>query len=131
MRNQTRDYRGLNDEIFNMENRFRMLSDDKARGEHEARARLEKGCHEIGEAKRTLEELKFVLAEKTKLNCGLIDELNRAKRCLDEKCVESSRIKEESHAKGDQVSEEHHRLSVLQNDIDQVKNHRAEMFQEI
>ena len=108
-----------------------MLSDDKVRGEHEARVRLEKGCHEIGEAKRTLEELKFVLAEKKKLNCGLIDELNRAKRFLDEKCVESSRTKEESLAKSDLVSEEHHRLSVLQNDIDQVKNHRAKMYQEI
>jgi hypothetical protein len=66
-----------------------MLSDDKARGEHEARVRLDRGCDEIAETRRTLEELKFVIGEKTKLGCGLNDELNRAKRTLDEKCYES------------------------------------------
>lgn len=95
-----------------------MLSDDKARGEHEARVRLDRGCDEIGEARRTLEELKFVIADKTKLGCGLIDELNRARRVLDEKCIESSRLKEESIAKGDLVADDHSRLTVLQNDID-------------
>ena len=40
-------------------------------------------------------------------------------------------MKEESILKGDIVSEDHSRLSVLQNDIDQVKNHIAEMFKEI
>lgn len=84
-----------------------MLSDDKARGEHEARVRLDRGCDEIGESRRTLEELKFVLVEKTKLGCGLIDELNRAKRLLDEKCYESARLKEEAIAKGGLVSDEH------------------------
>ena len=63
-----------------MENRYRMLSDDKARGEHEARLRLDRACDEITDARRTLEELKFLCAEKTKLGCGLADELQRAKR---------------------------------------------------
>ena len=29
MKGQDRDYRGLNDEIINMENRYKILSDDK------------------------------------------------------------------------------------------------------
>ena len=29
MKNQDRDYRGVNDEIINSENRYKMLSDDK------------------------------------------------------------------------------------------------------
>jgi len=84
-----------------MENRYRMLSDDKARGEHEARLRLDRGCDEIADARRTLEELKFLIAEKTKVGCNLMDELTRAKRILDEKAYESARIKEEAHAKAD------------------------------
>lgn len=108
-----------------------MLSDDKARGEHEARVRLDRGCDEIAEARRTLEELKFVCADKTKLGCGLIDELNRARRILDEKCFESSRLREESVAKGDQVADDHSRLQVLLQDVDQVKKHRAELWREM
>lgn len=44
-----------------MENRYRMLSDDKARSEQEARLRLDRGCDEIADARRTLEELKFLI----------------------------------------------------------------------
>ena len=29
LKNQERDYRGVNDEILNMENRYKILSDDK------------------------------------------------------------------------------------------------------
>ena len=29
MKNQDRDYRGVNDEIINSENRYKMLSDDR------------------------------------------------------------------------------------------------------
>jgi len=47
LRNQDRDYRGVNDEIFAMENRIRMLSDDKARSEHENRERLNRNSDEI------------------------------------------------------------------------------------
>ena len=113
LRSQTRDYRGINDEIFNMENRYRMLSDDKARGEHEARLRLDRGCDEIADARRTLEELKFLIAEKTKLGCGLVDELTRAKRALDEKCYEAAKLKEEALAKGNMVADDHARLGAL------------------
>ena len=84
-----------------MENRFRLLSDDKARSEHEARVRLDRGCDEISDARRTLEELKFMIADKTKIQCGLSDELARSKRTLDEKCYEVHRLKEELAVKGD------------------------------
>ncbi len=49
-----------------MENRYRMLSDDKARSEHENRLRLDRAVDEIQNARRQLEELKYLLAEKSK-----------------------------------------------------------------
>ena len=42
LRNQCRDYRGVNDEIFNMENRYRITSDEKAHGEHDARCQIDR-----------------------------------------------------------------------------------------
>lgn len=64
LRNQDRDYRGVNDEIFAMENRYRMLSDDKARAEHENRERLNRAADEIQDARKQLEDLKFLLSDK-------------------------------------------------------------------
>lgn len=64
LRNQDRDYRGVNDEIFAMENRVRMLADDKARAEHENRDRLNRNADEIQDARRQLEDLKFLLSDK-------------------------------------------------------------------
>lgn len=64
LRNQDRDYRGVNDEIFAMENRYRMLSDDKARAEHENRARLDRGADELADARKQLEDLRYLLSEK-------------------------------------------------------------------
>ena len=64
LRNQDRDYRGVNDEIFAMENRVRMLADDKARSEHENRERLNHNSDEISDARRQLEDLKFLLSDK-------------------------------------------------------------------
>jgi chromosome segregation ATPase len=104
-----------------MENRYRMLSDDKARGEHEARLRLDRGCDEIGEARRALEELKFLIAEKTKIGCNLMDELQRSKRCIDDKTYDASRIKEELVAKCDLVQNDQKALSAICNDIDSQK----------
>lgn len=54
----------MNDEIFAMENRYRMLCDDKARGEHENRERLNRTSDEISDARRQLEDLKFLLSDK-------------------------------------------------------------------
>ena len=64
LRNQDRDYRGVNDEIFAMETRVRMLADDKARSEHENRERLNRNADEISDARRQLEDLKFLLSDK-------------------------------------------------------------------
>lgn len=61
LRNQDRDYRGVNNEILAMEGRYRMLADDKARAEHEHRDRLNIAGDEIGMARKNLEELKFLL----------------------------------------------------------------------
>lgn len=47
-----------------MENRLRMLTDDKARGEHESRERLNRNADEISDARRQLEDLKFLLSDK-------------------------------------------------------------------
>ena len=47
-----------------MENRIRMLSDDKARSEHESRDRLNRNADEIADARRQLEDLKFLLSDK-------------------------------------------------------------------
>jgi len=101
LRNQDRDYRGVNDEIFAMENRVRMLADDKARSEHENRERLNRNADEISDARRQLEDLKFLLSDKTKQNLDLNDELARSKRMLDEKYFEAGRLREEAVAKGD------------------------------
>ena len=54
----------MNDEIFAMENRYRMLSDDKARAEHENRERLNRAADEISDARKQLEDLKFLLSDK-------------------------------------------------------------------
>ena len=80
LRSKSRDYRGINDEIYKMENRYRMMHDDKARGEHEARTRLDKTCDEITEARRVLDDLKYQIQEKTKLNACLSDDIVRTRQ---------------------------------------------------
>lgn len=82
-----------------------MLSDDKARSEHDNRLKLDRAVDEIQEARRALEELKYHLSEKSKQNCDLVDEMNRCKRILDEKFYEAGRLRDESIVKGDQVTE--------------------------
>ena len=64
LRNQDRDYRGVSDEIYAMENRYRMLQDDKARSDHENRERLNRNSDEISDARKQLEDLKFLLSDK-------------------------------------------------------------------
>ena len=78
-----------------------MLSDDKARSEHENRLRLDRAVDEIQDARRQLEELKYLLSEKSKQHCDLSDEINRSKRVLDEKFFEAGRLRDESIVKGD------------------------------
>ena len=49
LKNQERDYRGVNDEIFSMENRYKLLSEEKVRSEMEGRARLDRGMDDIAD----------------------------------------------------------------------------------
>ena len=84
-----------------MENRYRMLSDDKARAEHENRAKLDRANDEIGESRRQLDDLKYMLQEKTRQQMDLNDEQARNKRLLDEKSLEAGRLRDEACSKGD------------------------------
>lgn len=108
-----------------------MLSDDKARSEHENRLRLDRASDEIADARRQLEELKFLLQEKSKQNGDLSDEMNRSKRLLDEKYFESCRLRDEAVAKGDQVCDLRQQLANVEHEIETVKVQRAELWREI
>ena len=66
-----------------MENRYRLLSDDKARVEHEGRSRLDHSLCDNAEAWRQLEDLKHLLNEKCKQHMNFTDEHQRSKRLLD------------------------------------------------
>jgi len=59
------------------------------------------------------------------------DELQRAKRLLDEKYFEAGRLRDESVAKGDQVADFRAQAADLNREIECVKNQRAEMWREI
>lgn len=131
MRNQDRDYRGVNDEIFAMENRLRMLHDDKARSEHDNRERLNRNADEISDARKQLEDLKFLLSDKTKQNLDLNDELSRSKRLLDEKYFEAGRLRDEAVNKGDQNADARAQLQDVEREIESVKVQRADMWREI
>lgn len=66
LKNQERDYRGVNDEIFSMENRYKLLSEEKVRSEMEGRARLDRGMDEIADCRKQAEDLKYMMSEKTR-----------------------------------------------------------------
>jgi hypothetical protein len=85
LKNQERDYRGVNDDIFSMENRYKLLTEEKVRSEMEGRQRLDRGMDEIAECRKQIEDLKYMLSEKARQNMELQDELGRSKRVLDEK----------------------------------------------
>eukprot|EP00352_Strombidinopsis_acuminata_P005491 CAMPEP_0176364202 /NCGR_PEP_ID=MMETSP0126-20121128/19626_1 /TAXON_ID=141414 ORGANISM="Strombidinopsis acuminatum, Strain SPMC142" /NCGR_SAMPLE_ID=MMETSP0126 /ASSEMBLY_ACC=CAM_ASM_000229 /LENGTH=90 /DNA_ID=CAMNT_0017720751 /DNA_START=28 /DNA_END=300 /DNA_ORIENTATION=- len=61
LKNQERDYRGVSDDIFNMENRYKMLADERSRSEVENRARLDRGMDEVADNRKQLEDLKYLL----------------------------------------------------------------------
>jgi predicted nucleic acid-binding Zn-ribbon protein len=131
LRNQERDYRGVNDDIFSMNNRYKLLSEEKVRSEMEGRNRLDRGTDEIAECRKQVEDLKYMLSEKSRQNMELQDELARAKRVLDEKFFEAGKNRDESNAKGDQVVDLRAQVAELERDIDLVKSQRADMFREI
>lgn len=131
LKNQERDYRGVNDEIFSMDNRYKLLSEEKVRSEMEGRARLDRGMDEIADCRKQVEDLKYMLSDKSRQNMELQDELMRSKRVLDEKFFESGKLRDESNAKGDQVVDLRAQVAELERDIDLVKAQRADMFREI
>lgn len=114
-----------------MDQRYRMLADDKARAEHEHRNRLNHSADEIAEARKQLEDLKFMLADKSRANVELTEEAARAKRLLDEKYFEAGRLRDESVAKGDLCADLRAQVGQVERDIEAVKVQRAEMFREI
>lgn len=121
----------MNDEIFSMENRYRMLSDDKARSEHENRNRLDRASDEIADARKQLDDLKYLLQEKSRQNMDLNEEQARCKKVLDEKYFEAGRLRDEAVAKGNQVADLRQQQSNLEREIESVKVQRAEMWREI
>ena len=52
LKNQQRDYVGVNDEIFSMDNRFKLLSEEKVRSEMEGRSKLDRGLDEIADYRK-------------------------------------------------------------------------------
>jgi chromosome segregation ATPase len=114
-----------------MENRYKLLSEEKVRSEMEGRNRLDRGMDEIAECRKQIEDLKYMLSEKSRQNMELQDELARSKRVLDEKFFEAGKNRDESNAKGDQVVDLRSQVAELERDIDLVKSQRADMFREI
>ncbi len=108
-----------------------MLSDDKARSEHENRARLDQAADEIADSRKQLEDLKYMLNEKCRENCDLTNEAGRLKGLLDEKYHEAGRLREESNSKSAQVHDLREQSQALNREIEAVKVQRAEMFREI
>jgi hypothetical protein len=52
LKNQDRDYKGVNDDIINTENRYKMTSDDKVRADMEHRSRLDRDMDEISDMRK-------------------------------------------------------------------------------
>jgi len=49
-----------------MENRYKLLSEEKVRSEMEGRARLDRGMDDIADARKQVEDLKYMLSEKSR-----------------------------------------------------------------
>jgi len=105
-----------------MENRYKLLSEEKVRSEMEGRNRLDRGMDEIAECRKQIEDLKYMLSEKSRSNMELQDELGRSKRVLDEKFFEAGKTRDESNAKGDQVVDLRSQVAEMERDIDLVKS---------
>ena len=114
-----------------MENRYRMLSDDKCRAENENRNRLDRGADEIADARKQLDDLKYLLQEKSRQNVDLSEEQARCKKILDEKYFEAGRLRDEAVSKETQVADLRQQQANLEREIESVKVQRAEMWREI
>jgi hypothetical protein len=49
-----------------MENRHKLLTEEKVRSEMEGRARLDRGMDEIAESRKQIEDLKYMMSEKSR-----------------------------------------------------------------
>ena len=131
LKNQDRDYKGCNDEIINMENRYKIMSDDKVRSDMENRARLDRDMDEVADLRKQIDDLKYLLTEKQKQNMDLQDELVRSKRVLEEKHYETSRLNDESAKKADHNLDMRDKLVDLEKELDMLKAQRADNWREI
>ena len=52
LKNQDRDTRAVHDEIISTENKYKMVSDDKVRGDLENRARLDRDMDEVHDVRK-------------------------------------------------------------------------------
>ena len=52
LKNQDRDTRAVHDEIISTENKYKMVSDDKVRGDLENRTRLDRDMDEIHDVRK-------------------------------------------------------------------------------
>jgi len=59
MKNTVRDYKSLNDEIFAMEHRARLLGEEKTRAELELRPRVDQSEQELLSSNGHLDELRY------------------------------------------------------------------------
>lgn len=49
-----------------MENRYKLLAEEKVRSEMEGRGRLDRGMEEISDSRKQIEDLKYMMSEKTR-----------------------------------------------------------------
>ena len=54
----------MHDEIISTENKYKMISDDKIRGDMENRSRLDRDIDEVNDVRKQINELKYLLSEK-------------------------------------------------------------------
>lgn len=125
------DVRAAQDDVFNSENRYRMLADDKARNECEARLNIDKQCQEVGDNKKQLDELRCLTDQKNRCNQAVCEDLTKCKNLLGDKCVQAHKLREEAHCKQLEVDQDRARLSALHSEIEAIKNDRAAACREI
>jgi len=49
-----------------MENRYKLLAEEKVRSEMEGRNRLDRGMEEISDGRKQIEDLKYMMSEKSR-----------------------------------------------------------------
>ena len=100
-----------------METRFHVLTEDKARNAHEARIHLDSQARDIHDSRIYLDGLNHSLADANKLNKALIDELGRGKHLLNDKSMESNRLKNESAQRTKEAHDLHVTLTSQNHEI--------------